>query len=120
RELKKHLLAAMTLAAPGLRIEDEDGAVATLRAALARAPEDTQHKLRELVERVTRQKTIINLSRWSRGLERTADRYALLCAGDLVATAAIARRAGTPDAAIDLIDFALSDDFQEVSRALAG
>src|SRR5262249_12949824 len=31
RQLKKHLLAAMTLAVPGLRVDDEDGSIAALR-----------------------------------------------------------------------------------------
>jgi CheY-like chemotaxis protein len=118
RQLKKHLLAAMTLAVPGLRVEDEDGSIAALREALARTPTDDQFRVRELVERVTRQKTIVNLSRWSRALARTADRVALLCSGDVVAASRVAREAGGGDADVDLLEFALGDVYLELRTAL--
>src|SRR5262249_45471864 len=114
----KHLLAAMTLAVPGLRVDDDDGQVAALREALARTPDETQQRVRELVERVTRQKTIVNLSRWSRALARSADRVALLCSGDVVLAARPAREAGGGDADVDLLEFALGDAPLELRVAL--
>ena len=118
RQLKKHLLAAMTLAVPGLRVDDEDGAIAALRDALAKTAADTQFRVRELVERVTRQKTIVNLSRWSRALARSADRVALLCSGDVVAASRVAREAGGGDADVDLLEFALGDVHLDLRAAL--
>src|SRR5262249_20006172 len=118
RQLKKHLLAAMTLAVPGLRVDDDDGQVAALREALARTPDETQQRVRELVERVTRQKTIVNLSRWSRALARSADRVALLCCGDVVAAARVARDAGGGDADVDLLEFALGGTHLDLRAAL--
>jgi tetratricopeptide (TPR) repeat protein len=118
RQLKKHLLAAMTLAVPGLRVEDDDGQVAALREALARSPAETQQRVRELVERVTRQKTIVNLSRWSRALARSADRVALLCSGDVVVATKLAREAGGGDADVDLLEFALGDLHLELRTEL--
>jgi CheY-like chemotaxis protein/tetratricopeptide (TPR) repeat protein len=118
RTLKTYLLAAMTLAAPGLRVEDEDGAIAELRAALNREPEELQRRVRELVERVTRQKAVVNLSRWSRALARSADRFALLACADLVIAAQIAREAGSAGADLELIEFALSDEHLQLRQTL--
>jgi tetratricopeptide (TPR) repeat protein len=120
RTLKKLLLAAMSLAVPGLRVDDDDGSIASARDALARTPTEVQQRVRELVEQVTRGKALVNLSRWARALARTADRLALLCAGDLIAAANVARQTGGADAEIELVHFALSDNYAELRAGLTG
>ena len=66
----------------------------------------------------TRQKTIVNLSRWSRALARSADRVALLCSGDVVVATKLAREAGGGDADVDLLEFALGDLHLELRTEL--
>jgi hypothetical protein len=76
------------------------------REALAVLDDDTRQKARAVVLRLVSRAPAFNLSKWSRGLARTADRAGLLVAGDLPAACRFTAEAGDRDD--DLIDFAIS------------
>jgi hypothetical protein len=118
RQLKSLLLAAVTLASPGLAVEDADGQIAAQRALLAQTPALAQ-KLAPMVERLLKgSQATLSLTRYSRGLSRTADRVGLLLCNDLGTAARAVDEAGGPEAADELLDFALSTEYTEAKEAL--
>jgi DNA-binding response OmpR family regulator/tetratricopeptide (TPR) repeat protein len=118
RELKTLLLATLTLVTPGLKIDDDDGAVARLRAQLAQSP-TLARDAAPLVERVLAgSRATLNLSRHVRGLSRSADRLGLLVCDDPITAVRASMEMGVPDAADDLLDFALSTEYLETKAAI--
>jgi DNA-binding response OmpR family regulator/tetratricopeptide (TPR) repeat protein len=117
KRLRETMQAALTLAAPGLRTDDPDGAIAQLRAQLAQAAPTLPRDVAPLVDRLQGQ-SAVNLTRHTRGLARTADRIGLLLAADLPAAARIVTDESAADAVEDLIDFALSDEHLQARDAL--
>src|SRR5262249_9559104 len=93
-----------TPSAASLAGDDADAVAA--REALAVLDEDTRQKARGVALRLVSRSSSFNLSKWARGLARTADRAGLLVSGDLPAARRFTGEAG--DTAADLIDFALS------------
>ncbi|HEY3352915.1 MAG TPA: response regulator [Polyangia bacterium] len=118
RLLKGFLLGSMVLTVPGLTVEDPDGAVEALRQRLALLPPEVQARLRDLVARISREKTSLNLSRWARSLARSADRAGLLVCNDLCAAVRVVAQTGVRGAEDELIDFALSEPYLEAREAL--
>jgi CheY-like chemotaxis protein/tetratricopeptide (TPR) repeat protein len=119
RTLKTFLLGAMTLSVSGLGVDDPDGSVGALRELLGAMPAGSQARLRELVAQLSREKTSLNLSRWSRALGWTADRAGLLVCNDLTIAARIVAQTAARGAEDELIDFALGPDYLE-ARGLLG
>jgi CheY-like chemotaxis protein/cytochrome c-type biogenesis protein CcmH/NrfG len=118
RTLKTFLLSAMTLSVSGLAMDDPDGTIAALRELLGAMPDDEQARLRELVAQLSREKTSLNLSRWSRALGWTADRAGLLVCNDLPTAARIVGETQARGAEDELIDFALGPDYLEARELL--
>jgi DNA-binding response OmpR family regulator/tetratricopeptide (TPR) repeat protein len=117
RQLKAALLATVSLVSPGLKLDDGDGQIAALRTQLAQAA-GLVRAVTPSVERLLKSpQGSLNLSRYTRGLGRTADRVGLLLAGDLPTAARLAAD-GAPGAVEDLIDFALSAEHLEAREAL--
>ena len=111
RQLKEHLLAALSLTTPQLRVEDPDGAVARLRARLAALPE-LGRELQPLADKLIKSpQGTLNLSRFARGLSRTADRVGLVLCNDLGVAARIAGSSGAPSAVDELTAWGLSDAY---------
>jgi two-component system, OmpR family, response regulator len=119
RQLKATLLATMTLAVPSLRVDDGDGEIAKIRAQLAQASPALAKEVAAGCERLIKgQQSTLSLSRYTRGLARTADRVGLvLCNAVDVAARAVAQ-AAAPGAEVDLLDFALSDEYLATRAAL--
>ncbi len=117
-QLKVHLLAAVTLAQPGLQVDDAGGQIAAERGQLARIPE-LARALQPIVQRLLASpQATLNLSRHVRGLARTADRIGLALTGDVEGAVRIAAESGVPGAAAELLDFALSPEYLEAREAL--
>jgi Tfp pilus assembly protein PilF len=109
RQLKECLLAGLSLVSTRLRVEDPDGTIAQLRARLAASPE-LAPQLSPLAERLlANPQGALNLSRFMRGLSRTADRIGLVLCNDL--GVALPLCAGAPGAAEELTAWALSDAY---------
>ncbi len=118
RQLKVTLLATVTLASPGLKIDDADGQIATYRAQLAAIP-SLAREVGPLVEELLKNpKGTLNLSRYARGLARTADRVGLLVCNEVQAAARITAESSVPGALDDLLDFALSPEYQSAKEAI--
>ena len=117
RPLLALLLAALCATYPSLGIpSDPEGQIrAILRGlnkieGLEAAVKETVRSLRGRVERV-------NIGGWKRAIHRTADRVGLLLCGDLT-TAGVVLSALEPDAQLDLIDFALSQQYGALRQKL--
>ncbi len=108
RFLRSALLAAWAASDPSASVEDPDGTVAELRAAIRKLHASTLREVGALVGQIVRHERTLNLSRWARALARTADRVGLLLCGDLPAAVRFAADGGVGDAADELIDFAIS------------
>jgi hypothetical protein len=106
--MKRVVLAAFADAAPQAAValigDDADSLAA--RAAFDALDDDTRTKARAVVLRLVARSPSFNLSKWARGLARTADRAGLLVSGDLPAARRFAAESGDRDD--DLVDFALS------------
>jgi CheY-like chemotaxis protein len=118
RTLKGFLLGAMVLTVPGLTVDDPDGSIELLRQRLALLAPESQVRLRELVARISREKSSLNLSRWARSLARSADRAGLLVCNDLCTAVRVVAQTGTRGAEEELCDFALSEVYLEAREAL--
>ncbi|MBI5479673.1 MAG: response regulator [Deltaproteobacteria bacterium] len=118
RTLKTFLLGAMTLSTTGLAVEDPDGTIGALRELLGAMPAEAQARLRELVAQLSREKTSLNLSSWSRALGWSADRAGLLVCNDLPTAVRLVAQTQARGAEDALIDFALGDDYLEAREAL--
>ncbi len=81
-------------------------------------PAEGQGRLRELVAQLSREKTSLNLSRWSRALGWTADRVGLLLCDDLPTAARVVSQTQARGAEDELIDFALGPEYLEAREAL--
>jgi tetratricopeptide (TPR) repeat protein len=106
RQLKESLLAALLLVSPKIRVEDPDGNAARLRDKLTAGTPQLARELQPLVEKLLKNGTL-NLSRFTRGLTRTADRIGLLLCGDPSVALRLIQDA---DAAAELTSWALSDE----------
>ncbi|HTJ43038.1 MAG TPA: response regulator [Kofleriaceae bacterium] len=108
RVMKRIVLACFAEAAPqaAAHLVTDDAETREARDSLATLDEDTRTKARGVVLRLVARSPQFNLSKWSRGLARTADRAGLLVSGDLPAARRFCAESGERDD--DLIDFALS------------
>src|SRR5262249_17443864 len=88
-ELKQLLLALVTLGAPGVQVEDPTGEIAALHDRLAAANGALANEIAPLVERLLKDRATLNLTRYMRGLLRTAERVGLLACNDLSLAARI-------------------------------
>jgi hypothetical protein len=101
RQLKENLLASFLLISPGLKVEDPEGNVARIRERL---PAQLATELRPLVEKLM-QSTALNLSKFVRALQRTAERVGLVLCNDPAIALALTQRNE------ELLAFALSDEY---------
>jgi two-component system response regulator MprA len=108
RVLKRVVLAAFAAAAPqaAVGLIGADAEAQAAQAAFAGLDDEIQQKARAVVLRLVARSPSFNLSKWARGLARTADRAGLLVSGDLPAARRFAAELGAHDD--DLLDFALS------------
>ena len=107
RFLKTAVLAAWQLATPTAPMND-DPELAQLHARLTTLPPDRQEGVRRIIAGITGRTRTLNLSRWARGLARTADRTGLLLCGDLPAAVRFAADTSGSTEGEALIDFAIS------------
>ncbi|MBP9202752.1 MAG: hypothetical protein KBG28_02120 [Kofleriaceae bacterium] len=105
--------ASGTPTPPGL---EHDALHAAARAGLAVLNFDARGQARAAVLRLFSRGHDLNLTQWSRGLLRSADRAGLLLCGDPAVALAAIRELDTPVA--DLADFAVSDAHLELRQRL--
>ena len=118
-DLKEHLGAALTLAHPGIRFEDPDGRVASLRARLSGRATSLAHTLRPHVDALINSPDgRVHLGRFVAGLARTADRVGLVACNDLPTAARIVDDECAPGAEDELIDFALGETYLAIRARL--
>jgi hypothetical protein len=118
RNLKVILLASMSLAQPGLKVEDQDGQIAAMRAELSKSS-TLAEEVAPLVEKLLRgPQGTLNLSRYARGVQRSADRVALVLTGDVELGARVVAGSPIADAADELIRFALGPAYLAAREAL--
>jgi hypothetical protein len=119
RQLKQTVLAAMTMAQSSLRVDDPDGEVKAIRTALMNAAPQLGRELAPVCERIVAgSQATLNLTRYARGLARTADRVGLVLCNDLSTAVRIVMASAAPGAENELIDFALSDEYAKARAAL--
>lgn len=107
RFLKAAVLAAWKMATPDAAIDDPTGQLARIEARLAALPPEHRNHICATVADITARHRALNLSRWSRGLARSADRVGLLLCGDLPAAIRFAADVSGSAGAADLVDFAI-------------
>ncbi len=107
RFLKHAVLAAWQLATPAAS-GPVDPELAQLQARLTTLPPARQEAVRRIIASITGRTRSLNLSRWVRGLARTADRTGLLLCGDLPAAVRFAADSSGSTEGGELIDFAIS------------
>ena len=119
RQLKQTVLAAMTLAQSSLRIDDPDGEIKAIRVAITAAAPALGRELAPICERILAgTQATLNLTRYARGLLRTADRVGLILCNDLSTAVRIVMASAAPGAENELIDFSLSDEYLQAREAL--
>jgi CheY-like chemotaxis protein/tetratricopeptide (TPR) repeat protein len=106
--LKSAMLACYALRSPNATVPDPDGNVAAIKATIKRRDDMLRHQLTELVSHISQEHPSLNLSRWVRTLNRTADRVGLLLCGDLPTALRCLSETSDQDASNHLIAFAVS------------
>lgn len=118
KQLRSMLMAVMKLVAPRLKVEDPDGVVARLHGQLVGASAEYRSELGQVITRLTRERRSINLSRWVKGMTRSASRLALLVATDPALVSAHHGGLLSEAALESLRAFALSDDHLALRESL--
>lgn len=118
RLMRGPLRAALTLAG---RPTDEDGDTSPLAESRVEAvAEPARGRIRELGERLLSERKTVNLSAWTRALDRTACRIGLILSGDLLRVGDVVGDEEGPEAVEDLVDFAVSPECGEIRDQLTG
>ncbi len=118
-QLKQFLMAAMSLVRPSLPVDDKTGEIASLRERFLDNMPDFILQVSPLVERVLRSSQgKLNLSKYVRGMARTADRIGLTLCNDLPVAHRVVEQSGVQGASQDLFEFALSAEFQALRKEL--
>ncbi|MEZ4365456.1 MAG: hypothetical protein R2939_04100 [Kofleriaceae bacterium] len=112
----RQLVLATFRDASGADLGAGDPGATAAEAALAVLADDARATARGAVLRLVAREPELNLSRWARGLARTADRVGLLLAGDVPAALAVARELGGDGDA--LLEFATSRDHHALRAEL--
>lgn len=76
-------MGTMLLVAPKLKVKDPSGEIHKLRDRLASIPRELKEELSGSIASLTKQRSSLNLGKWTRGVEATALHWALLMVGDL-------------------------------------
>ncbi len=112
RQLKELLLAALTLVTPQLKVEDADGAIAKKREQLAATAPQLAREIAPLVDKLRKSpQGALNLTRFSRGLSRTADRTGLTACNDPAVALRLVAASGAAGAVEELTAWALSEPY---------
>jgi hypothetical protein len=114
RVLRCYILASLKSTFPQLEVPDPDGEVRRIRDALE-GQADVQQVVRSIVSGGQQRFVRLNLGDWQRGMVRSGDRVGLLLCTDLEAAC---RAVADDDAGRDLVDFALSEEYGELRRAV--
>lgn len=117
-QLRPYLMAALATARGSLR--SEEPAFESARDAIAALDELSRARIAESSQRLARKYGSINLTAWGKGLGRLASRLSLLICADLPRVGrAVAEEEGQA-ALDDLLAFALSFDYLDISQEVHG
>lgn len=117
-ELKSIIMASMLLVAPRLKISDPDGAIASIRNKLARAPSPVAKQLHQTIRNLTAKKTSLNVGRWQAGLVASKRRLAATMTGDIEAVLQTIASDQRLPALADLVPFLLSAEHLHLRELL--
>ena len=115
--LKSAMMACYSIRSPDAAIADPDGLIAAFKSSLLGEDPDLRYEMGELVSHISQQHPSLNLSRWVRSLDRSADRVGLLLCGDLVRSIQYLADAA-PESRAPLLAFALSPEHMQLRRSL--
>lgn len=116
--LKTFLMGSMLLVAPKLKFQDPDGKIKKISKQLSHIPQDLKKELSSLLMSLTRERSSLNLGKWTKGVKKTSCRWALLMVGDLVPLTEQFSASDKEDALPSLVKYALSDKHMEARRHL--
>jgi CheY-like chemotaxis protein/tetratricopeptide (TPR) repeat protein len=119
KQLRAVLMGAMKLVAPRLAVEDPEGTIGRIHQRLQQAPETLRTQLTEVISGLTRERSSLNITRWMRGLARSADRLALVVTGDLPTLLSHHPAASKAEVLGPLREYAVSEAHQELREQLA-
>jgi tetratricopeptide (TPR) repeat protein len=112
----KHVLLAAYGEATSNQVPAEPALYEAAQRALAELSSETRMQVRAAVLRLFATRPNLNLSAWSRGLARTADRVGLLFCGDPVVAAHALRELGSTEG--EILEFATSRDHLRLRATL--
>lgn len=118
KQLRNVLMAAMKVVAPRLKVEDPGGAIGRIHDRLQAAPEDLRTRLTEVITSLTKERSSLNITRWMKGMARSADRLALVVVTDPELVLASYPGAARPEALEAIQSFALSPGHMELREHL--
>lgn len=118
KQLRAVLMAAMKVVAPRLKTEDSDGSIGRIHDRLMKAPEAFRVRLTEVISDLTKERSSLNISRWMRGMARSADRLALVISGDPALVLSHLGDGAKTEVTDELQAYALSDAHLELRRLL--
>ncbi len=118
RTLKNAMLACYSLRSPRASVPDPDGEVEKFKVMISQGDESVQDQLVELVSHISQEHPSLNLSRWVRTLNRTADRVGLLLCGDLLTSLRCLADASDTKITHQLIAFAVSDSHMQLRQSM--
>ncbi len=116
--LKSLLMGAMLLVAPKLNIKDPTGEIHKIRDGLSNIPLKLKEELTAVIMTLTKQRSSLNLGRWTRAVKISSLRWGLLMVGDLVPLVKWVGEEIRKEILVILIDYALSDAYLEARRHL--
>jgi tetratricopeptide (TPR) repeat protein len=114
--LRQVVLAGFHAAHPEIAGADPEGA--RIAEAIARLPGAARDELRARLDGIQRRGGGLDLSEWRRALARTANRVGLLLCGDVPAAYRYVRDVGGPEAATELLGFAIDPGFARLRAAM--
>jgi two-component system chemotaxis response regulator CheY len=116
RQLRPYFVALLALARGAKTVPDSQANEAL--QLIAEAPAGFKMVAVEVGTRLQRGRKAVDLSGWTRGLARTADRIGLLLSGDLLRAGHTVAEEGGPAALEDLLAFALSPEHLDLREEL--
>ncbi|MFH2006905.1 MAG: response regulator [bacterium] len=119
KQLRNVLMGAMKLVAPKLKVDDPDGKIERIRQRLSEAPPEVCTQLAEVIHSLTKERSSLNITRWMKGMARSADRFAVVVIGDLHTALSYLPAQQPPEVLADLQSYILSAEHLELRELIA-
>lgn len=116
--LKSAMLACYSLRSPEVSVPDPDGKIEEFKSTIQEIDPSLRYQVTELVAHISQEHPNLNLSRWVRTLNRTADRVGLLLCGDLPTALRCVGESGDQESRTHLFSFGVSAEHMQLRQAL--